>query len=100
MQSEDNARMDQELASALADLKRHFDVTAESPRSDIRLLGEGVLNGGRRLDQTAQELTSDLKAGFAETQAMIKFSHADLDRRISALEARVDRLEAITGNRT
>ena len=41
--------------------------------------------------------------GFAETQAMIKFSHAELDRRISKLEqafadlqSRVERLETTT----
>jgi chaperonin cofactor prefoldin len=48
--------------------------------------------------------------GFADTQAMIKFSHAELDRRIHAVEekartleesvhrlqARMDRLEAMT----
>lgn len=44
-----------------------------------------------------------MERGFVETQAMIKFSHAELDRRVRALEsgladlqARVDRLEGST----
>lgn len=44
-----------------------------------------------------------MERGFADTQAMIKFSHAELDRRVrtleedvASLEARVDRLESST----
>ncbi len=51
-----------------------------------------------------------MERGFADTQAMIKFSHAELDRRVRALEgtqrtleegltdlqARVERLEGST----
>lgn len=44
-----------------------------------------------------------MRRGFADTQAMIKFSHAELDRRVRALEeglsglqARVERLETST----
>ncbi len=44
-----------------------------------------------------------MERGFAETQAMIKFSHAELDRRVSKLEqsfadlqARIERLETTT----
>jgi len=44
-----------------------------------------------------------MRRGFADTQAMIKFSHAELVRRIRALEegfeelqARVERLESST----
>ena len=45
----------------------------------------------------------EVRALFADTQAMIKFSHAELDRRIRALEdgyadllVRVERLEETT----
>jgi uncharacterized protein YceH (UPF0502 family) len=44
-----------------------------------------------------------MNRGFSDTQAMIKFSHAELDRRVRALEegladvqARLDRLEGST----
>lgn len=43
------------------------------------------------------------RRGFAETQAMFKFSHAELDRRVRTLEdtvsdlqSRVERLESTT----
>lgn len=49
------------------------------------------------------DLEERMERGFVETQAMIKFSHAELDRRVRALEsgladlqARVDRLEGST----
>jgi hypothetical protein len=48
-------------------------------------------------------LDEKIDRGFAETQAMIKFSHAELDRRLLKLEhafadlqARVERLETTT----
>jgi len=42
------------------------------------------------------DLREEMKRGFAETQAMIKFSYAELDRRVTVLETnvtRIDRLE-------
>ncbi len=56
-----------------------------------------------RLEKIESRLSSvedRLERGFAETQAMIKFSYAELDRRVSALEgvvadlaSRVQKLE-------
>ena len=82
--------MNEELSAFSEDIKRHFDTTAEALRSDVRTVAEGVLTVQRDLE--ASRLES--RAGFAETQAMIKFSHAELDRRVTALEDRVSRIEA------
>jgi hypothetical protein len=50
-----------------------------------------------------RDVEERMERGFAETQAMIKFSHVELDRRISRLEeaftdlqARIERLETTT----
>ncbi|HET8798957.1 MAG TPA: hypothetical protein VFO89_14785 [Thermoanaerobaculia bacterium] len=48
-----------------------------------------------KLDRTGRDIRSEMHGGFAETQAMIKFSHADLDRRVTLLETRVERLESL-----
>lgn len=55
------------------------------------------------LIEKSDDLEERMERGFVETQAMIKFSHAELDRRVRALEsgladlqARVDRLEGST----
>jgi hypothetical protein len=83
-------------ADAKADeVKRHFDATAEALRGDIRAIARLVIVLADRLDRTASDIREEMRSGFAETQAMIKFSHADLDRRLTSLEARVERLETI-----
>jgi DNA repair exonuclease SbcCD ATPase subunit len=56
-----------------------------------------------KLDKTSANLSQRIEQTAAETQAMIKFSHADLDRRlrtveesVSDLQARVERIESST----
>lgn len=69
---------------------------------DLRRLFEETQ---RHFDEKAAETQRhfEVDRGFADTQGMIKFSHAELDRRVRALEraltelqARVDRLETTT----
>jgi hypothetical protein len=86
-----------------ADTRGHFDVVAEAMRHEIRLVVESVAQVGERLDRTAADIREEMRRGFADTQAMIKFSHAELDRRVRGLEegfadlqARVERLEGST----
>jgi hypothetical protein len=40
-----------------------------------------------KVDREAASIRDEMRRGFADTQAMIKFSHAALDRRIERLEA-------------
>jgi predicted component of type VI protein secretion system len=68
-----------------------------------RIVAEGFARLNQKLDRTAADIREEMRRGFADTQAMIKFSHAELDRRIRALEegfeelqARVERLESST----
>jgi hypothetical protein len=84
----------QENAGAHEETRRLSNVTAEGLRQEIRLVAESVLKVDEKLDRTAEEIRSEMRHGFSETQAMIKFSYAELDRRVSSLEERVDRLEA------
>jgi len=82
-------------------MRRHFDVALERNDAKFQLLAESV---GTRIDQLASEivrLEEKMDRGFAETQAMIRFSHAELDRRlrtleetVSSLQSRVERLES------
>ncbi|HET7433308.1 MAG TPA: hypothetical protein VFN10_01210 [Thermoanaerobaculia bacterium] len=86
-----------------AELHRHFDVVTESMRHEIRLVAEGVANVEEKLDREVQRLDDKMTQGFAETQAMFKFSHAEIERRVRTLEdsyadlkTRVERLESTT----
>lgn len=107
---QDNVALRQENAAAHAETRRHFDVTAEGVRQEIRGVAEGVVNTRDLLSRETADIREEMRRGFAETQAMIKFSYTELDRRVSALEesrrtveqtladvqARLDRLESST----
>ncbi len=77
--------------------KRYFGVLAEGLRSEIRQVAEGhqiLLDGQARIVEKVEHVERELGA-------MIKFSYAELDRRIRAveekmlaLETRVERIEA------
>ena len=104
---------------------RHFDVVAEGLRSEIRSVaeGHGILVDGQKflaervkgLDSGLQNLAvgltglgdelrafrAEVSVEFSELRSMVKFSYAELDRRIRTLEGaivsltdRMDRLEA------
>jgi hypothetical protein len=106
--------MRQENAAAHADTRRHFevltegtrrhfDVVTEGTRKDIQLVAESVLHLSDKLDRTATSLDEKIDRTAAETQAMIKFSHVEIDRRMRSLEdavadlqSRVERLEGST----
>ena len=79
--------------------RRHFDVVTEGTRNEIQLVAESVLHLNEKLGRTDERI----ERTAAETQAMIKFSHAEIDRRMRTLEeavadlqSRVDRLEDST----
>lgn len=110
--------LQQQAAAANADLRRHFDETAERLSSEtrrhfdistegvkheVRLVAEAVAQFEEKIDREVEVLDEKVGRGFAETQAMIKFSHAELERRVRTLEqafsdlqSRVERLEATT----
>lgn len=100
MTDEDLRRL---FEGAVAEMRRHFDVTAERLEKRIDSVAEGVVQLDQKLDRTASDIRDEMRRGFADTQAMIKFSHAELDRRVRALEesvsdlqSRVERLESST----
>jgi hypothetical protein len=99
------------LLEANAAGNRHFfQTTAESLRRDIQLVAEGVNGTRESLEREIAGVREEVRRGALETQAMIKFSHVDLDRRVLALEEsqrlleqslddvqqRLQRLESIT----
>ena len=79
-------------------------------RHEIQQVAEGVTSTREALNREAADIRQELRRTAEETQAMIKFSHAELDRRmrnledtqsrledaVTELQARVDRLEGTT----
>lgn len=86
-----------------AETRRHFDVVAERLDRRIDIVIETVAAVDEKLDRRTAEIEERMERGFADTQAMIRFSHAELERRVRTLEqgvadltARVERLETTT----
>ena len=81
----------------MEEIKRHFSIVAEGLEHKIQLVAEGITNVDEKLERFRQEV----KEEFKETRSMIKFSYAELDRRVAVIEDevmslknRVERLEA------
>lgn len=93
-------QMDQELIGyldrRLKETKRHFAAIAEEIDHKVQLVAEGVVNLGERLGQFREEMGHE----FRETQAMIRFSYADLQRQIEDLRQRVSIVEERLGLRS
>ena len=121
--------MDTELLNAIKQdneqTRRHFDVVAESLESQIRVIAEGhgvlveKIDGlGTRMDHLETKVDAldsrmdhletkldgfivETRTNFDEVRAAIKFSYAELDRRVAHLESfvqdlstRVQRIES------
>ncbi|HEX9405812.1 MAG TPA: hypothetical protein VF975_00740 [Thermoanaerobaculia bacterium] len=87
------------IQNSAAETRRHFDTVAERLDQKVQLLAEGLLHvdekinrvdtkvdalDGKinRVDTKVDALDSKMTRGFADVQAMIKFSHEELDRRL------------------
>jgi len=81
----------------LDEIKRHFNVVAERIESKIALAVEALDSKIEAVDGKVSSLRIEMRDGFDEVKAMIKFSYAELDRRISTLETSFARLEARVG---
>ena len=87
------------------EIKRHFDVVAESLKDEIKLVAEGHSILDRKmdgLDRKVDELRKENAEEHREILSAIKFSYAELNHRIVTLEnkftdveKRVNRLEAL-----
>jgi hypothetical protein len=69
-----------------AEVRQQFDVHAEDVRARFELAAEGLQSLNEKLVRETNDIRAEMHRGFAETQAMIKFSHSELDRRVVALE--------------
>ena len=94
--------MDPELRAYLDENRRHFDVVAEQMTARVQLVAEGVMALAERVDRVERNLREENLGAQRELSAMIRFSYAELERRIQTLEGRqlemedrLRRLEAV-----
>ena len=76
------------------EIKRHFNVVAESLRSEIRAVAESQAATNERLDHLEAHLEARIVEESSETRAMIRLSFGELDRRIRSLEENVTSLRS------
>ena len=87
-------RVDAKIDREVAEVKRHSGVIADGLQSQIRLVAEGVALVDSKIDREVGGLRGEIRTEFAETKAMIRFSHAELDNRVGRLEKSVASLES------
>jgi hypothetical protein len=78
------------------EIKRHFGVVAEGLERKIQLVAEGITNVDEKLERFRQEV----KEEFKKVKSMIKFSYAELDRRVRTnflLNAKNTHIIALSG---
>ena len=77
---------------AVDEIKRHFEVVAEGVRGEIQTVAEGVDSFAERmgsLETRVGALQQEVLREFTETQAMIRLSYSELERRLHDLETDV-----------
>ena len=84
----------QEIQSTLDQLKQTMELFLQQLK-EVRGFGEDI----RQMAGGIAELNGKIKEGFTEVKdelgSMIKFSYADLEKKINVLEARIKALEKI-----
>ena len=74
----------------MEEIKRHFGVVTEGIEQKIQQVSEGVANVDEKLERFRTETRED----FKEVKSMIKFSYAELDRRMTTVEHELFSLKA------
>jgi hypothetical protein len=69
-------------SAEVEEIKRHFGVVAEGLEKSIKVVAEAVTQLDARMDRELGSLREEMRASFGEVKAMIKFSYAELDRRM------------------
>lgn len=88
--SQMSSRKDSATKEDFDDFKKEivheFHIVSEGLVSQVKQVAEGVVNLNEKLDRTRQELKAEIQETRQEVLAAIKFSYAELDRRITTLE--------------
>ena len=75
------------------DIIHQFHIISEDVISKVKQVAEGVANVNEKLDRTRQELKTEIQETRYEVLAAVKFSYAELDKRITTLEAEMEDLK-------
>ena len=85
--------LDQKVDQFKEDIIHQFHIISEGVISQVKLVAEGVTNLDEKFTREVASFRKENEQAHQEIMAMIKFSYAELDRRISTLETEVQDLK-------
>ena len=77
--------LDQKVDQFKKEMIHEFHIVSEGVISQVKLVAEGVMNLDEKFSREIASFRKESEQAHQETRAMIKFSYAELDRRISTL---------------
>jgi archaellum component FlaC len=85
--------LDKKVDQFRDEIIHRFHVISEDVISQVKLVAEGIINFDQKFTREMTSLRKENEQAHEEIKAMIKFSYAELDRRISTLEIEVQELK-------
>lgn len=85
--------LDHKVDQFKEEIIHQFHVISEDVISQVKLVAEGVMNLDEKFTREMTQFRKENEQAHQEIKAMIKFSYAELDRRISTLEGEVKELK-------
>jgi len=86
MPSQKNSLTKGDLKSFKEEIILQFHVVSEGVIDQVKLVAEGVATVNEKLDRIHQELKMEIQETRQEVLAAVKFSYAELDKRLTTLE--------------
>jgi chromosome segregation ATPase len=86
-------KIDLQFAEFREDTIHQFHIISEDVITKVQLVAEGVATLNEKLDRHIEENNRQFKETREEILAAVKFSYAELDRRIKNLEAEMEDLK-------
>ena len=74
-----------EMRETAVETRRHFDVVAESIRSDVRAVAEAVGANSEAIERLGREFRTDMDTRFTAFHAVVRVALAELRRDIHGL---------------
>jgi predicted nucleic acid-binding Zn-ribbon protein len=74
----------QEIREAAVETRRHLEVVAESMRSDVRAVADGVAANSESIERLGRELRAEVDARFSAVHAVVGVALAEVRREIRA----------------
>ena len=74
--------------AAVEEIAHKNGMSLEHIKSQVALTAEGITAVDERLTRETADIRSEMRRGFADTNALVKHVYGELHSRVSTLEAR------------